>query len=139
MTFWQKLDALLRRRYWTRADLMAALGKPGANSTASNWYKKKSLPNAITCLKIARLLGVTVDYLLDDSIADIYESQTEMRRKLELVIEEIGETEALRRILDKQEVIYLPTGDFQRESRRETDTERSIESSTRSRSAIGHD
>ena len=65
MNFWKKVDSELNYLGKTRKELAAAVGFDAAN--VSFGIKRNSIPAADTALKIARFLGVSLDYLLDMS------------------------------------------------------------------------
>ena len=63
MNFWQKVDAELKYLGKSRKELAAAVGFDAAN--ISFGIKRNSIPYADTALKVARFLGVKLDYLLN--------------------------------------------------------------------------
>ena len=63
MNFWQKVDAELKYLGKSRKELAAAVGIDAAN--ISFGIKRNSIPYADTALKVARFLGVKLDYLLN--------------------------------------------------------------------------
>lgn len=63
MNFWKKVDSELCYLGKTRKELASAVGFDAAN--ISFGIKRNSVPAADTALKIARFLGVSLDYLLD--------------------------------------------------------------------------
>lgn len=111
MRFKEKLTKLLKERRWTRADLMDAIGKPGTDGTVYNWLNRGSLPSADTAVDIARALGVSVEYLIDDSIDEYEPARTETRVMIEGLIGRLGEKEALNRLIGtpgRDTVVYVP-------------------------------
>ena len=65
MNFWKKVDSELSYLGKTRKELAAAVGFDAAN--VSFGIKRNSIPAADTALKVARFLGVSLEYLLDMS------------------------------------------------------------------------
>lgn len=63
MNFWERVDSELKFLGKTRKELAAAVGFDAAN--ISFGIKRNSIPYADTALKVARFLGVSLDYLLD--------------------------------------------------------------------------
>ena len=63
MNFWEKVDAELKFLGKSRKELASAVGFDPAN--ISFGIKRNSIPYADTALKVARFLGVKLDYLLD--------------------------------------------------------------------------
>ncbi len=63
MNFWERVDSELKYLGKTRKELAAAVGFDAAN--ISFGIKRNSVPYADTALKVARFLGVSLDYLLD--------------------------------------------------------------------------
>ena len=63
MNFWKKVDSELAYLGKTRKELANAIGFDAAN--ISFGIKRNSIPAADTALKVARFLGVSLDYLLD--------------------------------------------------------------------------
>lgn len=63
MNFWKKVDSELIYLGKTRKELANAIGFDAAN--ISFGIKRNSIPAADTALKVARFLGVSIDYLLD--------------------------------------------------------------------------
>lgn len=63
MNFWERVDSELKYLGKTRKELAAAVGFDAAN--ISFGIKRNSVPYADTALKVARFLGVSLEYLLD--------------------------------------------------------------------------
>lgn len=63
MNFWERVDSELKYLGKSRKELAAAVGFDAAN--ISFGIKRNSIPYADTALKVARFLGVPLDYLLD--------------------------------------------------------------------------
>ncbi len=63
MNFWKKVDEELSYLGKTRKELANAIGFDVTN--ISFGIKRNSVPAADTALKVARFLGVSLDYLLD--------------------------------------------------------------------------
>jgi transcriptional regulator with XRE-family HTH domain len=66
----EKLERLARRKGLKQADVARAVkGLPGAaKSSVANWFAGLQRPSLEAALRIARLLGVSVDYLADDDL-----------------------------------------------------------------------
>ena len=63
MNFWKNVDSELIYLGKTRKELASAVGFDATN--ISFGIKRNSVPAADTALKVARFLGVSLDYLLD--------------------------------------------------------------------------
>ena len=63
MNFWEKVDNELKYLGKTRKELASAVGIDAAN--ISFGIKRNSIPYADTALKVAKFLGVSLEYLLD--------------------------------------------------------------------------
>lgn len=64
MTFAEKLLALRRARGWSQEELAAQVGV--SRQALSKWENGAAMPDAENILAIAKLFGVTTDYLLID-------------------------------------------------------------------------
>lgn len=73
MNFWKKVDSELVYLGKTRKELAAAVGFDAAN--ISFGIKRNSVPAADTAVKVARFLGVSLDYLLDMSDSPVQNSE----------------------------------------------------------------
>lgn len=86
MNFWKKVDSELSYLGKSRKELASAVGFDAAN--VSFGIKRNSIPAADTALKVARFLGVSLEYLLDmeestiknSSNATILEIDSRLRR-----------------------------------------------------------
>ncbi len=86
MNFWKKVDSELSYLGKTRKELAATVGFDAA--TINFGIKRNSIPAADTALKVARFLGVSLEYLLDmsesssqnSSNPQIYEIENHLRR-----------------------------------------------------------
>jgi transcriptional regulator with XRE-family HTH domain len=65
MTFGEKVLTLRKQKGWSQRDLVKAIGEAGP-STVSAW-ENGSTPAMDVALKVARALGVALDYLADDA------------------------------------------------------------------------
>ena len=65
MNFWERVDSELKYLGKTRKELANAVGIDSAN--ISFGIKRNSIPYADTAVKVARFLGVSLEYLLDMS------------------------------------------------------------------------
>lgn len=61
-TFTTVLENLLELKCLKKSDLVNTLSIP--DSTVRNWWNRDSMPAADVCYKVAKYLGVTVEYLL---------------------------------------------------------------------------
>lgn len=65
----EKLHRLCEAKGWTQSQLLKSV--PGASkSSMSNWFKGKHKPDLESAMAMARILGVTLDYLADDDQDD---------------------------------------------------------------------
>ncbi len=88
--FEQKLYLLCERAGWNQSDLSRELGGV-SKSTIGGWFAGESRPSLDHCLKLARALGVSLDYLADDTIESPPRSEfTASERLLVDVSREIG-------------------------------------------------
>jgi transcriptional regulator with XRE-family HTH domain len=67
MTFDQKLIKLCEERGWKQANLARAVDSVSRN-TVSRWWNGEIKPFDDEALKLARILGVSLDYLADDEL-----------------------------------------------------------------------
>lgn len=65
MEFSEKIRRLLKAHRLSQADLARSLGTN--QQQVSRWLEAKTPPKAAYLLKLARALGVTADYLIDDA------------------------------------------------------------------------
>lgn len=65
MEFSEKIRRLLKAHRLSQADLAKSLGTN--QQQVSRWLDAKAPPKAAYLLRLARALGVTVDYLIDDA------------------------------------------------------------------------
>ncbi len=72
MNFWERVDSELKYLGKTRKELANFVGIDAAN--ISFGIKRNSIPYADTALKVARYLGVSLDYLLDMNESEIQNS-----------------------------------------------------------------
>lgn len=61
-TFWNNVKPLIKQRNKTQESLAAELNIPFG--TFQGWIAKSILPDVISAYKIARALGVSVEYLV---------------------------------------------------------------------------
>lgn len=66
MNFREKLDELRKQKRWSQSDVAGAIGEPVA--TVNEWFLGKRKPTLDKALKLARTLGVPLDYLADDAL-----------------------------------------------------------------------
>jgi transcriptional regulator with XRE-family HTH domain len=72
--FGDKLRRLRKSRGWSQDELGAGIGIHGRH--VGKYEAGRVLPNAETLLRLARLLAVSVDYLLRDEITDDEDAST---------------------------------------------------------------
>lgn len=65
MDFWERVDELLDEKYINKKTLAYEAGFDASNITKG--IKNHNSPSAVTAVKIARVLGVTVEYLVTGS------------------------------------------------------------------------
>lgn len=65
--FASKINRLMTTRGLTQSELRDAIGRTVSHGTMSNWCSGRSLPRLDEAQKLAQALGVTVDFLADDS------------------------------------------------------------------------
>ena len=67
-TFWNNVKPLIKQRNKTQESLAAELNIPFG--TFQGWIAKSILPDVISASKIARALGVSVEYLVTGEETD---------------------------------------------------------------------
>lgn len=67
-TFWNNVKPLIKQRNKTQESLAAELNIPFG--TFQGWIAKSILPDVVSAYKIARALGVSVEYLVTGKEAD---------------------------------------------------------------------
>ena len=67
-TFWNNVKPLIKQRNKTQESLAAELNIPFG--TFQGWIAKSILPDVISASKIARALGVSVEYLVTGQETD---------------------------------------------------------------------
>lgn len=101
MTFGQKLKRLIKARGSSQQAVADLIGKQQSN--ISKYIKGEYEPGLSDAWKIARFLGVTLDYLLDDDeerdIADLA-----FEESCRLLIRQMGWEKALLKLADVEEV-----------------------------------
>ena len=98
MIFADKLITLRKKAGWSQEELAEKLGV--TRQSVSKWEGAQSVPDIDKILQLARLFGVTTDYLLKDEIEIAEPTVTEDDRRLPLRRVTIGEASdylALRR------------------------------------------
>lgn len=107
MKYQQKLIRLCSKKGWDQADLMRAVrsASPDAKAsrqTVSNWFSGRTKPDISTGLWVARTLGVSLDYLADDTLDEPPKPEgelTELQRRILWLVGQMGEKEALARLV----------------------------------------
>ena len=95
MNFWEKVDMICEYKDIPRKEL--AYKADFALSCISNGIARNSMPFADVALRIAKVLGVSVEYLLEKSSLDIkdYDSNSNPEFSESAVTEMISEKEKL--------------------------------------------
>src|SRR5436309_1626793 len=109
-----KIARLLKSRGMTQSDLAEMIGV--AKSRVSLWMQGTGLPNAYQTRAIAMALGVSMEYLTDDSL-DTPPKADPLTDKHRLLLEAAnfidgGLDEALRRVLNPHQAITTPISNF---------------------------
>lgn len=63
MNFWERLDWLIKEKGLTRKDLSIQIGL--GVSAVSVWKTRSTYPGADVAVAVARVLGVSVEYLIE--------------------------------------------------------------------------
>jgi transcriptional regulator with XRE-family HTH domain len=106
MNLGDKIRMLLKEQGHAQQDLAFATGL--AQQAISRIVVGRKRPNINTALRIANALGVTLDFLVDDTIDGLSESRdsrSEAEQFLDEIIRVIGVQEAKRRLLLAPEMI----------------------------------
>jgi transcriptional regulator with XRE-family HTH domain len=100
MDFPTKLSRLCWQKGWSQRDLAEALDGV-SKSTVSNWLSGKTEPRRPELAGLARLFGVSVDYLVLDELEEPSgDGLDEPQRRLLWAAETVGYEVALRRIMN---------------------------------------
>lgn len=102
MSFWQKVENEMKYKGIPRKDLSisAKVGYSGIGTS----IERQSIPAADTALRIAKVLNVSLDYLLSDE--DIKVNINEEKKKLELFHKYSTHIQILEKLsLEKQKII----------------------------------
>lgn len=75
----ENLASLLEQKGIKKADLSRELGLP--DQTVRNWFGRESLPGVDVALKVAKFLGVSVEYLLTGKDASFQSEPSEIDRR----------------------------------------------------------
>jgi transcriptional regulator with XRE-family HTH domain len=99
MTFAQKVVKLREAKGWKQSDLRRAIGDVSP-TTVSNW-ESGAIPSMDVALKVARALGVSLDYLADDAQEHPPASGTTVpERQLASMIERYGAERVYWRLVE---------------------------------------
>lgn len=100
MDFARKLAILCERKNWGQADLCKALGGAAKRSAVSNWFNGGSPPSLMVAKRVADVLGVSLDYLADDSQDEPPRAEElgEGERMILTLARDMGVDEARRRL-----------------------------------------
>ena len=94
----EKLEAALHAKGFTQTSF-ERLAMLSANRI-SKWKNDHGEPTARQAMRIARLLGLSVEYLVDDDLNEMApDSHPEAERKVREAVQELGYAEAYRRLL----------------------------------------
>jgi transcriptional regulator with XRE-family HTH domain len=107
MKFYEKLDKYSRIKGFKQSDLVRLLGDV-SKDTVSRWFNDKGEPDMRTGLRLARVLDVPYEFLADDSL-DEAPSVSRRKQFISGIIAEIGEADALVRLLAKRDVAEMPS------------------------------
>lgn len=80
MDFAAKLKKLIKDKGWNKAILAERIGT--SKSSAGRWVDGKVRPYDPIVVQIARVLGVSLEYLLDDNISEQPKADTPEERAL---------------------------------------------------------
>ena len=93
----RRLDDELKFRGMRKSDIVKGLGIP--DSTVRSWWSRDAMPAADIALKVARFLGVSLEYLIDGTESEkviIREESpriSESDKKLLEIFKELSETD----------------------------------------------
>lgn len=76
LDFFERIDVLLKEKKISQKDLCCAVGISSVQ-VFTNWKLRDSIPSADVAVKIARLLGVSVEYLVTGEENDSAKSELE--------------------------------------------------------------
>jgi transcriptional regulator with XRE-family HTH domain len=110
MEFKKKLEILVGRTGVKAADVARRAGVPPQRITDWKDPSKHRQPTIAQALSLARALGVSVDYLLDDAQDDPPPPLTEDERTLLRIARKIGIEEALSRLSLAPGTVARPLG-----------------------------
>lgn len=97
MNFWEKVDMICEYKDIPRKEL--AYKADFALSCISNGIARNSMPFADVALRIAKVLGVSVEYLLEKSSLDINNYDTNTNS-------ELSESAVTKMISEKEKLFY---------------------------------
>lgn len=98
MKYAEKLRRLAEERRLSRMDVVRITGLK--KSSVYNYFDAKTSPDIASALKLARVLGVSLDYLADDALDDPPAPQfTDEERQMIEAIRRMGHDIAWRRLL----------------------------------------
>lgn len=97
MRFIDKVERIRSERGWTQQQLAEAVGVRQA--TVSDWKAATSKgPNVLVALRIARALGVPLDYLADPDMDELPTSAPAVPPEIVALVRVLGPDEAMRRL-----------------------------------------
>lgn len=108
MEFHAKLAMLCESKRFTNSDLARASG--ASKAAVGSWMAGTCKPTLDAALRVARVLGVSLDYLADDSQDGAIEAVVldDEFRSIIAVVESLGPHEALDRLLLKKGIVCDP-------------------------------
>lgn len=105
--FRSKLRLMMKRRNFTQDRLAEKLGTD--QSRVGNWCSGKHMIGTEYLVPLARELGCSVDYLLDDAIERPSPADNAAEERLLSMIRVVGYVEAERRLMQVPSVVHGPT------------------------------
>lgn len=105
MTLMEKVDKLLKQRGSNQADLARALGV--APSRVTNWIQGTGVPNAYQTLVLARMLGVSMEYLADQE-QEGPPPDASWHQDVERFVERVGIDELYMRLYGVRDLNMVP-------------------------------
>jgi transcriptional regulator with XRE-family HTH domain len=108
MGFKEKLHKLARAKGWEASDLARALGHPKM-TTVHNWWAGRSKPDLKNAYDLSRVLGVSMEYLADDTQDDQPISRDDLSR-IESVLLELARYVGPGVALQELSKLVEPTG-----------------------------
>jgi transcriptional regulator with XRE-family HTH domain len=102
----EKLEAAIRAKGLTQSSFERAAML--SENRISKWKNNQGEPTASQALRMARMLGVSVEYLIDDEVDAPEPSVSEWERKVWEVVQEIGAELAWKKLVRPEHVASEP-------------------------------